>query len=70
MRLIVNALIVIGMALFAWLVAFLSLCVLYAGPHGPRHKTLALVAMVPAILAMSVVAILVFRQYSRRISET
>jgi hypothetical protein len=50
MRLIVDALIMIALGLFAWLVAFLGFAVLYAGPHGPRPKTLAVVAMVPAIL--------------------
>ena len=69
MRLIVNVLIMTGMALFAWLIAFLSFGVLYAGPHGPAFGTLAIVAMVPAILVMLVVAMLVYRRYSQRISE-
>ena len=70
MRLIVTALIVIGLALFAWLIAFLGFAVLLAGPHGPGPTTLAIIAMGPAILVtMLVVAILVYRRYSQRISE-
>jgi hypothetical protein len=70
MRLIVDALIMIALGLFAWLVAFLGFAVLYAGPHGPRPKTLAVVAIVPAILVTVLdVAIVAYRRCSQLISE-
>jgi hypothetical protein len=69
MRLIVDALIMIALGLFAWLVAFLGFAVLYAGPH-PRPKTLAVVAIVPAILVTVLdVAIVAYRRCSQLISE-
>ena len=44
--------------------------VFYAGPHGPRPKTLAVVAIVPAILVTVLdVAIVAYRRYSQPISE-
>jgi len=67
MRLIVNALIMIGIALFAWLSAFLSFGVLYAG-HSPGPKTLAMFAMAPASL-VTMLIIAIYRRYSRRIWE-
>jgi hypothetical protein len=70
MRLIVDALIMIALGLFAWLVAFLSFAVLYAGQHGPRPKTLAVVAIVPAILVtMLDVVIVAYRRYSQPTSR-
>jgi uncharacterized membrane protein len=65
MRLIVSTLILIGITLFAWLVAFLSFGVLYA-VHSPGPKTLAMFAMAPASL-VTILIIAIYRRYSRRI---
>jgi hypothetical protein len=67
MRLIVNALIITGIALFAWLIALLSFCVLYAR-HSPGPKTLAMFAMAPVSL-VTMLIIAIYRLYSRRIWE-
>ena len=52
----------IGIALFAWLIAFLSFGVLYTG-HSPGPKTLAIFAMAPASL-VTMLIIAIYRRYS------
>jgi hypothetical protein len=62
-RLIADILIVAGLALAAWIVGFVVLASLIAGPDGATLQTMLLTAMIPAVpVAMITIAVLIYRR--------